>query len=51
MDRYSGWPSVCLCKTESAQELVSCLRAHFVTWGSPEEIATDGGPAYVAAAT
>ena len=51
VDRYSGWPCVCLCRTESAQELITHLRAHFSTWGTPEEIATDGGPAYAAAAT
>ena len=51
VDRYSGWPCVCLCRTESAGELVTNLRSHFSTWGMPEELTSDGGTAYTASET
>ena len=51
VDRYSFWPVVKQCKTESAQELISSLREFFYSYGVPDEIATDGGPTYTAAAT
>ena len=51
VDRYSGWPCVCLCQTESAKELITTLRSHFSTWGTPEELTSDGGSAYVAGET
>ena len=51
VDRYSGWPLVVQCKTETAAELISTLRLYFCTYGTPEEMATDGGPAYTASST
>ena len=51
VDRYSGWPFIHKCVEESAAELVRVLRSFFCTWGTPEEIATDGGSTYMAAAT
>ena len=45
VDRYSGWPSVRQCKTETAEELITVLREYFTTWRVLEELATDGGPA------
>ena len=49
-DRFSGWPSVQFCgsSTASAGKLVECLRQYFAMHGIPEEIATDGGPTYMA---
>ena len=50
VDRYSGWPIV-----EKAQDgadgLITCLRRTFVTFGIPEELASDGGPEFTAATT
>jgi hypothetical protein len=50
VDRYSNWPII-----ERAQDgskgLINCLRRTFVTFGIPDECATDGGPEFTAAAT
>ena len=50
VDRYSNWPII-----ERAQDgskgLIDCLRRTFVTFGIPDECATDGGPEFTAAAT
>ena len=53
VDRYSGWLSVIHCgsTTESADELVACLRDYFQTYGVPEELASDGGPTFLASKT
>ena len=51
IDRYSNWPLIRLCKSESAEELTSCLREFFSTYGVPDEISTDGGPTYMAETT
>ena len=53
VDRYSGWLSVVRCgsTTESASDLVSCLREYFQTYGVPEELASDGGPTFLASQT
>ena len=48
VDRYSNWPVVRKCRTESAEELVQSLREYFATYGVPKEITSDGGMAYVA---
>ncbi|KAK3752546.1 hypothetical protein QZH41_003484, partial [Actinostola sp. cb2023] len=50
VDRYSNWPVI-----ERAQDgskgLIDYLRRIFVTFGIPDECATDGGPEFKAAAT
>ena len=50
VDRYSNWPII-----ERAQDgskgLIDCLRRTFVTFGIPDECATDGGPEFTAVAT
>ena len=51
VDRYSGWPFIYRCVEETAAELVRVLRDYFCTWGTPEELATDGGSTYMAAST
>ena len=51
VDRYSNWPVIKLCQTETARELISNLRDFFCTYGTPEELATDGGSSYMAATT
>jgi hypothetical protein len=50
VDRYSNWPIV---KRTSggAAGLVKSLREEFITYGIAEEIASDGGPEFVAAET
>ena len=49
-DRFSGWPTVQFCGNSSgcARKLINCLREYFSMHGIPEEIATDGGPTYMA---
>ena len=44
VDRYSSWPSIYKCRDGTSAELVKVLREYFCTWGTPEEMATDGGP-------
>ena len=52
VDRYSGWLSVYdTGKTEGAKGLISALKTHFSTFGISVEVASDGGPEYMAAAT
>ena len=51
VDRYSNWPVVCKCKTETSKELISALREFFCTHGVPIELATDGGTNYIACNT
>jgi hypothetical protein len=50
MDRYSNWPIVEQSAVE-AQGLITCLRCIFVTYGIPDELASDGGPEFTATAT
>lgn len=50
VDRYTNWPIVFQSKG-GAQGLVSNLREVFATFGSPEEITTDGGTTYTAGIT
>ena len=45
VDRYSGWPSVYRLTGGSAP-LIKKLREIFVTFGIPEELASDGGPEF-----
>ena len=51
VDRYSNWPVIRKCKTESASELISSLREFFTTYGVPEQLASDGGSNYTAEQT
>jgi hypothetical protein len=43
VDRYSGWTSIHPATTDGAKELVRILRIHSETFGTPEEVCTDGG--------
>ena len=44
VDRYSNWPVIKKCKSESAEELVTALREFFSTYGVTEQITLDGAP-------
>ena len=50
VDRYSNWP-VIERTTGGSQGLIASLRRTFVTYGIPEELASDGGPEFTAGAT
>lgn len=50
VDRYSNWPIVEK-SSDSATGLINCLRRTFVTFGIPDELATDGGPEFTATTT
>ena len=50
VDRYSHWPSVYSSQLGS-KGLISSLRQMFSTFGIPEEIASDGGPEFIAGDT
>ena len=47
VDRYSAWPMVYHITTGGSITLVKKLREIFVTFGIPEEFASDGGPELV----
>ena len=47
VDRYSNWPIVEKA-SEGAQGLIKCLKNTFTTFGISEELASDGGPEFVA---
>lgn len=47
VDRYSGWPIVER-SHEGADGLISCLRRVFVSYGIPDELASDGDPQFTA---
>ena len=49
VDRYSNWPIVE--KASGSSGLIDTLRRTFVTYGIPDELSSDGGPEFVAAAT
>ena len=51
VDRFSSWLSVGKVPSVSAEQLIKVLRRHFETYGASEELASDGGLAYVAAST
>ena len=55
VDRLSGWPEVVQIKQGTsfagAKSLCRALRGFFATFAVPEEIATDGGPEFVAQKT
>ena len=54
-DRLSGWPDIFKCTPGSpqsgAQGLIACFRNCFACFGVPNEISSDGGPEFSAAAT
>ena len=50
VDRYSNWPIV-LRSTGGAADLICHLRRAFATYGTPEELASDGGPEFTSAET
>ena len=45
-DRYSGWVEVSRLSGKSLKYIRECLLGWFMTYGVPEEIASDGGPPY-----
>jgi len=47
VDRYSNWPIVER-SHQGATGLITCLRRIFVTYGIPDELASDGGPKFIA---
>ena len=51
VDRYSHWPVMKKCRTETAQELISALREYFSTYGVPDQLSTDGGSNYMSQQT
>ena len=50
VDRYSNWPIVER-SCDGASGLINCLRRTFVTFGIPDELASDGGPEFTAQST
>ncbi|XP_068219032.1 uncharacterized protein [Palaemon carinicauda] len=49
-DRYSNW-SLISKSTGGAKGLINNLRRAFITYGIPEELASDGGPEFMATET
>ena len=50
VDRYSNWPIVEK-SSDGAAGLINCLRRTFVTFGIPDELASDGEPEFSGTAT
>ena len=50
VDRYSNWPIIANASAGGAG-LVNILRQMFATYGTPEELASDGGPEYTSTDT
>ena len=50
VDRYSNWPIVDRAK-DGSTGLINSLRRSFVTYGIPEELASDGGPEFTSRST
>ncbi|XP_013793846.1 uncharacterized protein K02A2.6-like, partial [Limulus polyphemus] len=50
VDRYSNWPIVER-STNGSTGLINSLRKTFVTFGIPDELASDGGPEFTSTAT
>ena len=50
VDRYSNWPIIAKASAGGAG-LVNILRQTFVTYGTPEELASDGGPEHTSTDT
>lgn len=52
VDRYSNWPIVERVRPPAgAAGLIACLRRTFVTFGIPDEMASDGGPEFTSTTT
>ena len=52
VDRFSSWPHVVSCKSaHGSKGLVIALRHYFATFGIAEELASDGGPEFMAGET
>ena len=49
VDRFTNWASIY--PADRAEGLIRALRYHFITYGAPEELASDGGPEYTSAET
>ena len=49
VDRFTNWASVY--RANKAEGLIKALRHHFVNFGAPEELASDGGPEYTSSET
>ena len=45
-DRYTGWVEAALLSDKKAPSIIKNLRQWFITYGVPEELASDGGPPY-----
>ena len=50
VDRYSNWPIISR-STGGAAGLINHLRRAFVTYGTPEELTSDGGPEFTSTET
>ena len=50
VDRYSNWPIIAKTLAGGAG-LINILRQTFMTYGTPEELASDGGPEYTSTDT
>lgn len=51
VDRFSGWISLYhFPLSATAAQLISCCRSLFITFGTPEELGSDGGPQLTAVA-
>ena len=50
VDRYSNWPIVER-TADGADGLIASLRRTFVTFGIPDELASDGGPQFTSSST
>ena len=50
VDRYSNWPIVERA-ADGSKGLLDCLRRTFVTFGIPDELASDGGPEFTSTST
>lgn len=55
VDRFSGWPHIMRAtgsdEALGSRGLIRCLKFMFATFGIPEEVASDGGPEFVAEET
>ena len=45
-DRYTGWVEVALMQSGKAKTICDTMRTWFCTYGTPEEISSDGGPPF-----
>ena len=47
VDRFSKWPTVKVCKTSEAKEVITFLTSNFNLYGIPENIKSDRGRAFI----